>query len=96
MTYGLLAVAITWALIFGLLQASKPFAGVVYKAGEAPPWPSRALTAGSAVGFAACIVGMAYRRSNEFFGEELAGIAIVVLAGGLCVIANRLFFKRWW
>lgn len=96
MTYGLLAVAITWALIFSLLQASKPFAGVVYKDGEVPPWPSRALTAGSATGFVACIGGMGYRRSKEFFGEELLSIAIVVVAAGLCAIANRWFFKRWW
>ena len=96
MTFKLVAVAITWALIFALLQTSKSFAGVVYKGGEAPPWPSRALTAGSATGLVACVVGMGYRRSHEFFGEELLGMAAVVLAGILCAIANRWFFKRWW
>ncbi len=96
MTHGLVAVAIIWVLIFGLLQSSKSFAGVVYKDGKAPLWPSHALTAGMATGLVACVVGMGYRRSNEFFGEELLGIVIVMLAAGLCAIANRWFFKRWW
>lgn len=96
MIYGLVAVAILWVLIFGLIQSSVSFAGVVYKGGKAPPWPSRVLTAGSATGLVACVVGLGYRRSNEYFGEELRGIAVVVLAAGLCTMANRWFFKRWW
>lgn len=92
----LVAFAIIWVLISGLFQISKPFAGVLYKDGKAPPWPSNGLTAGTVTGIVACVVGMGYRRSNEFFGEELLGLAIVVLAAGLCAVANRLFFRRWW
>ncbi|MBU2418860.1 MAG: hypothetical protein KKG14_09180 [Alphaproteobacteria bacterium] len=96
MIHGLIAVALVWVLVFGLFQSSKPFAGVLYKGGKAPPWPSHGLTAGTVTGLVACVVGMGYRRRNELFGEELLGIAIVVLAAGLCAVANRWFFKRWW
>ena len=96
MTGQIIAFAIIWVLIFGLYQISKPFAGVVYKDGKAPPWPSHVLTAGTTTAIIACVVGMAYRRSNEFFGEELLGLAIVLAAAGLCAVANRLLFNRWW
>lgn len=96
MTDQLVAFAVIWVLIFGLFQISKPFAGVLYKDGKAPPWPSHVLTAGSITAIIACVVGMGYRRHNEFFGEELLGLAIVMLAAGLCAVANRWFFKRWW
>ena len=94
MTYELVAIALVWLLIFALMQASMPFASAIYKAGVAPPWPSRALTAGTATGFVACM--LLSNRSVDPLLSELILIAVIAFAEALCAAANRWFFKRWW
>ena len=96
MTYELAATAIMWLTVLALLQSSMTFASVIYKAGVAPPWPSRALTAGTITGFVACLVMAFYRRKAELFADELTQIVIVALLGIVCTVANRWLFKRWW
>ncbi len=96
MTHELAATAIMWLTLFALMQSSITFASVIYKAGVAPPWPSRALTAGTITGAVACLVMASYRRRSELFADELTQIAIVALLGVACTVANRWFFKRWW
>lgn len=96
MTYELAAIVIVWLLVFALMQSSMAFASAIYEAGVAPPWPSRALTAGTATGLVACLVMSFYRRNFQLFSDELMQIAIVALGGVLCAALNRWFFKRWW
>lgn len=82
--------------MFLLLQSSKSFESVIYRSGKAPPWQSRALTAGTITGCVAGFVLFSYGRRYDFHIAELPDIYLVAVIGGLCAIANRWLFKRWW